>query len=123
MTLTATLTSTQLADAALHAIREKKGFNISILDLRHLQNTMTDYMVICSGSSDTQTGAICASVEKHLRELGERPFRSEGKQAAEWILLDYVNVVVHIFLPRIRDYYQLEELWGDGKATHYDYTA
>lgn len=120
MHLTAALTATQLVDTALHAIREKKGYNISILDLRHLPNALCDFMVVCSGSSDTQTGAICDSVEKELRDLGERPFRSEGKVTGEWILLDYINVVVHIFLPRVREYYNLEELWGDARTTFYE---
>ncbi|MDX2063697.1 MAG: ribosome silencing factor [Bacteroidia bacterium] len=112
-------TAAQTVATALDAIRDKKGFNITILDLRHLPNMITDYLVICSGTSDTQTGAIADSVEHQLRLAGERPFRTEGKQRGEWILLDYINVVVHIFLPRVRDYYSLEELWGDAPAQHY----
>lgn len=119
MQATLVSTATQTVAQIVDGIREKKGFDITILDLRHLQNTITDYLVVCSGNSDTQTGAIASSVEDELRKTGERPWRTEGKQRGEWILLDYVNVVVHIFIPRIRTYYNLEDLWGDARITNY----
>lgn len=73
-----------------------------------------DYFIICSGNSDRQTEAIAENVLRHLRdELSERPISKEGRETGEWILLDYVNVVVHIFLPRVREYYDLTGLWGD----------
>lgn len=86
--------------------------------MRKLENPATDYFIICSGNSDRQTEAIAENVLRSLRkDYKERPISKEGTEFGEWILLDYVNVVVHIFLPRVRDYYDLAGLWGDAKTT------
>jgi ribosome-associated protein len=84
------------------------------MDMRGLNNAVTEIMVIASAESSTQVAAIADSVEEEVRkELGENPWHTEGYQNALWVLLDYVNVVVHVFQPDVRDYYQLEKLWAD----------
>jgi ribosome-associated protein len=103
-----------LAEAAIRGIQEKKGSNILVMDMRGLNNAVTEIMVIASAESSTQVAAIADSVEEEVRkELGENPWHTEGYQNALWVLLDYVNVVVHVFQPDVRDYYQLEKLWAD----------
>ncbi|MCS7018843.1 MAG: ribosome silencing factor [Cytophagales bacterium] len=97
---------------------EKKGIDIVILDLRKVKNAVTDFFVICSGNSDTQVEALMDSVEEQVyKHLGEWPWQKEGKANREWILLDYVNVVAHIFKKERRLFYGLEELWGDAEIT------
>lgn len=108
--------SEALLQEVLFGIREKKGTDIAILNLRGIPNMVTDYFVICSGSSDRQTVAIADSIEDEVRKkLQEKPWQTEGRSRGEWILLDYVNVVVHIMLPQQREFYNLEELWGDAQ--------
>ena len=102
-------------------IQEKKGSDIAIIDLRGIGNAIADFFVICSGTSDTQIDAISESVEKEVHEgANELPWHKEGQQNKEWILLDFVNVVVHIFKQDLRSFYGLEELWGDAKITRID---
>jgi ribosome-associated protein len=96
-------------------IFEKKGENVLKIDLRKLENRITDYFVICHASSTTQVDSICDSVEDTVRkEAGEKPFHVEGLENCFWVLLDYGNVVVHIFLEEYRNFYSLESLWADG---------
>jgi ribosome-associated protein len=103
-----------LADAVIRGIQEKKGKNILLMDMRGLPNAVTEIMVIASADSSTQVAAIADSVEDEVRkELDESPWHTEGYENSLWILLDYVNVVVHIFQPEVRDYYQIEKLWAD----------
>lgn len=105
----------------LHGILEKKGFDIVIIDLSKISSAIAKYFVICSGNSDTQTKAIADSVEEVIKKnLGEKVWHSEGKVSGEWILLDYIDVLVHIFLPNAREFYKLEELWGDAKIYKID---
>ncbi|MBX3102165.1 MAG: ribosome silencing factor [Bacteroidetes bacterium] len=112
--------STTLAHEVIAAIREKKGFDIALLDLRGLRNAVCDYFIFCSGNSDTQVKALADNVEHEVRnKLREKPWQSEGNRTGEWVLLDYINVVVHVMLPRIRDYYGIEELWGDAEITRW----
>jgi ribosome-associated protein len=112
--------SAALAQEVIAAIREKKGFDIALLDLRGLRHAVCDYFVFCSGNSDTQVKAIADSVESEVRtRLREKPWQSEGNRNGEWVLLDYINVVVHVMLPRIREYYSIEELWGDAEITRW----
>jgi ribosome-associated protein len=104
----------QLVPAIIKGIQEKKGKNIIELDLRQLQTRPTDVFIICHGDSTTQVDAIYNSIEEEVRkELQEKPWHSEGQQNSEWILLDYINVVVHVFLKERRDFYAIEDLWGD----------
>jgi ribosome-associated protein len=98
-------------------MQEKKAADILVMDLRNVPNSVADYFVICSGNSDTQIEAISDSVEGvTLKEGFERPYHIEGKKNLEWVLLDYINVVVHIFKKDKRTFYGLENLWGDAVA-------
>ncbi len=108
----------QLITAILGGIEDVKGKDIKILDLRELENTVCDYFIICEGTSNTQVNAIVNSVQKKVsKELKDHPWHVEGSDNAEWVLLDYVNVVVHVFQKHIRQYYDIESLWGDAKTT------
>jgi len=99
-------------------IQEKKGLDIVILNLKNVDNAVADYFVICTGNSDSQIDAITDSVEKEVTEgLKESPWHREGFQNKEWILLDYVNVVVHVFRKDVRSFYGLEDLWGDAEIS------
>jgi ribosome-associated protein len=107
-----------LLDEIVHGIENVKGEDIQVLDLTEIDNTPCDYFVICSGNSNTQVSAIVGSVQKNVSKLlKEKPFHTEGSDVAEWVLIDYVNVVVHVFQKQIREYYNIEELWGDAKTT------
>lgn len=110
------MTSENLLNTVVESIQEKKGENISILDLTSLENTITNYFVICEGSSNTHVDAIADSVEELVRKnVSEKPFHVEGRQNAEWILLDYLDIIVHVFQRPVRKLYNLEELWADAK--------
>ncbi len=102
----------------IKGIDHVKGEDIQLLDLREIENTVCDYFVICSGNSNTQVNAITGSVQKTVsKELQDKPWHIEGQGNSEWILMDYVNVVVHVFQKQIREYYDIESLWGDAKIT------
>jgi len=108
----------QLIEEIILGIENVKGENIHQLDLRELDNTPCDFFIVCSGNSNTQVSAIVNSVQKTVsKSLHEKPFQIEGLDNAEWVLMDYVNVVVHVFQNQIRQYYNIEELWGDAKST------
>ena len=110
--------SKQFVDAVVEGIQEKKGKNITILDLTELEHTITDYFVICEGDSNVHVDAVSDSVEDYIREnLSEKPYHIEGRENAQWILIDYVDVVVHVFQHSVRDFYSLESLWADAKRT------
>ncbi|GAB3834276.1 ribosome silencing factor [Hymenobacter jeollabukensis] len=99
-------------------MQDKKASDIVVLNLKHLKNAVADYFVICSASSDTQLDAIARSVEDEVeKSTGQSPWQSEGRQNREWVLLDYVDVVVHVFLRDRRSFYALEELWGDAEIS------
>ncbi len=109
----------QLITEVVKGIEKVKGQKISILDLREIENTACDYFIICEGTSNTQVNAISGSVQKTVsKAIQDKPWHVEGEANAEWILLDYVNVVVHIFQKQIREYYNIEELWGDANITN-----
>jgi ribosome-associated protein len=102
----------------ISGIDNVKGLDVSLLDLRDIENTVCSYFVLCTGSSNTHVNAIVSSIQKSVsKELKEKPFHTEGNDNAEWVLMDYVNVVVHVFQKQIREYYNIEELWGDAKTT------
>ena len=108
----------KLVESIVKVIQEKKGTNIVIADLRGIDGTICDYFVICQGSSPTQIDAITDSVEEVARiEAGEKPVKIAGLTNAEWVAMDYTDVLVHIFLPEMRQYYNLEDLWEDAKLT------
>ena len=97
---------------------EVKGNDIDILDLREIDNAACDYFVICNGNSNTQVNAIVNSIQKTVsKDLKDKPWHVEGMENAEWVLMDYVNIVVHVFQKNIREYYNIESLWGDAKIT------
>lgn len=107
-----------LVDVIIDGIQDIKGKDIVVLDLTELQNAVTDYFIIATGDSSTQVeGMASAVVRKTRKELRERPWHEEGVGNSEWILLDYVNVVVHIFYRETREFYNLEDLWADAKRT------
>ncbi len=108
--------SKELAYLTAKLIQNKKGENIKILDLTNL-TPVTDFFVICTATSEPQAKAIADHVSEETKKKMERPWHSEGYQNLSWVLLDYVNVVVHIFLPESRKFYNLEGLWGDAVIT------
>jgi len=108
----------QLITTIISGIEEVKGKEITILDLREIENTVCDYFIICEGTSNTQVSAIVNSVQKLVsKALKDKPWHVEGMDNQEWVLMDYVNVVVHVFQKHIRDFYDIESLWGDAKTT------
>ncbi|MCX6329106.1 MAG: ribosome silencing factor [Bacteroidia bacterium] len=105
-----------LLKSVAKGIYEKKGHDVLKIDLRNLENRIADYFVICHGTSVTQVDSICDSVEDTVRKMaGEKPLHIEGLDNCFWVLLDYGNVVVHIFLEKYRNFYSLESLWADAK--------
>lgn len=105
----------------IHAILEKKGEKIISLDLRKIPEAVADFFIICQASNTTQLRAIADFVETDVKEkCGELPYKHEGRQGQQWILIDYVNVVVHVMLTEPRKFYRLEEMWSDAPATEYE---
>ncbi len=108
-----------LITTIISGIEEVKGLEINLLDLRGIENTVCDYFIICNGTSNTHVNAIVSSIQKIVsKTLKDKPWHVEGSENGEWVLLDYVNVVVHIFQKATREYYDIESLWGDAKVTH-----
>lgn len=106
--------SLPLVQHAINGIEEKKGGEIACLNLKKISNSPCDYFVICEGTSRTHVQAIAGSVEEYIKkETGTRPWHVEGLQNAEWVLMDYVDVVVHIFQPHVRQHFGLEDMWAD----------
>ncbi|MFA8434456.1 MAG: ribosome silencing factor [Marinifilaceae bacterium] len=111
-------TSEELVAAVIEGLQEKKGIEIVKIDLKKIDNTVCKYFVVCNGSSNTHVSSLADSVEEYVREnLREKVWHKEGYQNAQWILLDYADVVVHIFQKEYRDFYQIENLWADAKIT------
>jgi ribosome-associated protein len=114
--------SEELTRLIVEGMEDTKAKNIVILDLQDIEHTITNYFVICHGSSKPQLEAIADSIiGKTIKNLKAKPWHKEGSENAEWILLDYVDVVVHIFREDKRNFYQLEKLWADAAITHHDY--
>lgn len=102
----------------IEGIEEVKGEDINVLDLREIENNVCQYFVVCSGNSNTQVRAISSSVQKVVsKAVHEKPWHVEGQDSSEWILMDFVDVVVHIFQKQTRSHYDIESLWGDAKQT------
>ncbi|HNW97414.1 MAG TPA: ribosome silencing factor [Bacteroidales bacterium] len=109
--------SDSLSEIVIKGIQEKKGKNIVSMNLKNIHNAVSDYFIVCHGTSSTQVEAIAESIEREVRETtGLKPWHREGFQNAEWILLDYVDVVVHIFQEKFRSFYQIESLWADAEV-------
>ena len=99
------------------AIQDKKGEKVVSLDLRKIPEAVSDFFIVCEATSTVQVKAIADWVEEKVkRECGELPYKHEGHTAGQWVLIDFVNVVVHVFLSETRKFYRLEEMWGDGEA-------
>jgi len=112
--------SAYISELAIYGIQEKKGNDIVRLDLRNIFSSVTDYFVICHAESSTQVKAIANSVEEEIfKATQQEPWRKEGLEYGEWILLDYIDVVVHIFRTDKREYYGVEDLWGDAEIKFY----
>ncbi|MBO0322574.1 ribosome silencing factor [Muricauda sp. CAU 1633] len=108
----------ELIALILHGIEDVKGVDINLLDLREIENTVCDYFIICNGTSNTHVNAIVSSIQKTVsKAIHDKPWHIEGSENAEWVLMDYVNVVVHVFQKHIREFYDIEGLWGDAKVT------
>ncbi len=108
----------ELISLILSGIEDVKGVDINLLDLREIENTVCDYFIICNGTSNTHVNAIVSSIQKTVsKAIKDKPWHVEGSENAEWILMDYVNVVVHVFQKHIREFYDIEGLWGDAKVT------
>jgi ribosome-associated protein len=114
-----TVKTDQLITEIIMGIEDVKGEKTTILDLRDIENTVCDYFIICEANSNTQVSAISGSIQKKVsKELKDKAWHVEGEANAEWILIDYVNVVVHVFQKQRREFYNLEGLWGDAKITN-----
>ena len=101
----------------IHAIQEKKGEYIVSLDLRKIHEAVADFFIVCEAKSHTQVKAIADFVEEEVyRICAESPYKHEGRQALQWVLIDYVNIVVHVMQPENRQFYKLEEMWSDGQS-------
>lgn len=100
-------------------IQEKKGLKIVIADLTDIEDTICNYFVICQGNSPTQVSVIADSIREYVREeTGNKPLAIDGLRNAQWVAIDYSDVLVHIFLPEVREFYNLENLWADAKLTY-----
>ena len=110
------MNSEALSKLVVQGMQEKKASNITILDLSEVKNAVADYFVLCSANSDTQVDSVADSVEAFVYKASkESPWQKEGKNNKEWILIDFVDVVAHIFKTDKREHYKLEDLWGDAK--------
>ena len=113
--------SDSLCDLIIDSIQDIKGKKILKLDLKELDESPADYFVICEGESHTQVKGISDNIYRRLRdEVGLRPHKTEGEQHSSWILVDYFDVIIHIFYKETRTYYDLEDLWSDAKITEYE---
>ena len=113
--------SETLSDVIVKGMQEKKASDIIVMDLRKIKNAVADFFVICSGNSDKQLDAISDSIDAEVfKKFQENPWHTEGKNNKEWMLLDYINVVAHVFRKDRRAYYALERLWGDADITEVD---
>jgi ribosome-associated protein len=114
-----TTESEKIVKSAVLGLQEKKGEDILIMDLRNSKNAVADFFVLATGNSRTQVEALARSVDETIfKELAEDPWHIEGKINSEWVLIDYVSVVVHVFQQDSRSFYNLEKLWGDAEFTH-----
>ena len=115
--LTRITRNNKLFKTIIHAIQEKKGERIVSLDLKKIPEAVTDFFIICEANNPIQLKAIADFVEEEVKKkCGENPYKHEGRQGEQWILIDYVNVVVHVMLAETRKFYKLEEMWNDGPA-------
>ena len=120
-TITRLTRNARIFKTIIRAIQDKKGENIVSLDLRKIPEASADFFIVCQASNTTQVKAICDNIEDAVqKECGEKPYKHEGRQAAQWVLIDYVNVVVHVMHPETRKFYKLEEMWSDAESRIHD---
>ena len=113
--------NSKILKTIIKAIQDKKGEQVISLDLRKIPEAVADFFIVCQASSNTQVKAISDFVEEQVKLIcGENPYREEGKQTSHWILIDYVNLVVHVMQPEARKFYKLEELWSDAPSMGHD---
>ncbi|SJZ62200.1 ribosome silencing factor [Sediminibacterium ginsengisoli] len=113
--------NSKIFKAIIKAIQDKKGENILSLDLKKIPEASADFFIVCDAPSTTQVKAISDYVEDQVKiTCGETPYKHEGKQALQWVLIDYVNIVVHVMHPEARKFYRLEEMWSDASAMMHD---
>ena len=111
-----------LLDAIIEGMKNKKAKNITVINISALEHRVTDFFVICHADSNTHVNAIANELEENvLKVTKEKPYRSEGRQNSEWVLIDYVNIVAHVFLRETREYYNIEGLWADGIISQIDH--
>ena len=110
---------TQLVETIIKGIQENKGQRIVVADLQHIEGAIARYFIICQGNSPSQVEAVTESIGDFARkDLGEKPATVAGLENAQWVAMDYGDVLVHVFLPDVREYYDLEHLWDDATLTH-----
>jgi ribosome-associated protein len=120
-TITRLTRNSKLFKGIITAIQNKKGEHIVSLDLKKIPEAVADYFIICEANNSTQVKAIADNIDYEIKELlGERPYKQEGHQALQWILIDYVNIVVHVFLAENRKHFRLEEMWSDATLVEHN---
>jgi ribosome-associated protein len=120
-TITRLTKSSKIIKTIIATIHDKKGENVISLDLRKIPEAVADFFIVCEANNPTLLKAIADNIEHEVKEkCGEIAYKHEGRQAQQWILIDYINVVVHIMLPETRKFYQLEEMWSDAVATEHN---
>ncbi len=113
-------TAEEVNDLIIEAIQDIKGLNIIKIDLNKIEDSPANYFIICEGESTVQVGAIATNINKRLRkEIGVKCYHLEGMKESKWVLLDYFDTIVHVFYPETRQFYDIEDLWSDGKFTEY----
>ena len=109
-----------LLENIVNAIQDVKGKEIISLDLRKINSAICKYFVICTGTSSTHVNSIESNIKKTIsRDLGEKPFHIEGNNIGEWVLMDYADIIVHVFQQKTRAFYNIEDFWGDAKFKNY----
>jgi len=120
-TITRLTRNSKIFKSIIKAIQDKKGEHIVSLDLRKIPEASADFFIVCQASSTTQVRAICDGIEDQVRiDCNEAPYKHEGRQALQWVLIDYVSVVVHVMHPEARKFYKLEEMWSDAGSQLHD---
>jgi ribosome-associated protein len=113
--------NSKIFKAIISAIQQKKGENIVSLDLRKIPEAVADFFIVCEATSSTQVKGIADFIESHLKDvLNEAPFHHEGHQGLHWVLIDYVNIVIHVMQPETRKFYKLEEMWSDAEVEEHN---
>lgn len=113
--------NSKLFKTIISAIQDKKGEQIVSLDLRKVPEAVADFFVICQASSTTQVKAIADYVEHQVKEIcNEQPYKNEGKSTAQWVLVDYINIVIHVMHPDARKFYKIEDMWNDAPIQGHD---